>query len=70
MHQRSYAFVKKTEEIMDRGIPFHEAWKKAMRECKVAQATARSWIAKGEFEYHGVDTSGKNKKKLQAAAIA
>jgi len=69
MHQHSYAFVMKTKEIMDGGTPFYQAWKIAMKECKVPQATARSWIAKGEFEYHGVDTSGKNLKKSLVGAI-
>jgi hypothetical protein len=54
MHQKSFGFVKRTEELTLLGESFDRAWKTAQKELKIPQATARDWIKRGEFEYHGV----------------
>lgn len=54
MHQKSYGFVKRAEELILLGESFDRAWRAAQKELKVPQATARDWIKRGEFEYHGV----------------
>lgn len=54
MHQKSYGFVKRAEELILIGESFDRAWRTAQKELKVPQATARDWIKRGEFAYHGV----------------
>lgn len=67
MHIRSKSFVKRTEELILQGESFERAWKVAMKELKIPRETARDWINKGEFEYHGVHI--RNPLKNEAVVV-